>query len=286
MGCGSSSQQEGASSPRTLEDEKNAILEEDRKAGKISFLGSIVRAVNEHGDNAKVLLDAATQLQAHNRNLKSFVANLDAIAAHEAMKGGMTGIGCNDKKLIACLCTRTKSQLARTAQQYRKLYDRDLRSDAKGEAGGHYGRLVYHALGSRAQYVSEMIDVACGGFGCNETVLVELFASCTYSELRAGKKARRARSRARDPALRPRPRLSAPRAPLDARPPTPPPPPLAPPPTHTLPSPTPAPPRRRGRGAPTSRSSTASTRSSAPASTTRCASCCCACSRATRRRSR
>ena len=38
------------------------------------------------------------------------------------MKGGVLGLGCNDKKLIAVLCTRTKSQLQRAARKYRALY--------------------------------------------------------------------------------------------------------------------------------------------------------------------
>ena len=48
---------------------------------------------------------------------------------------------------------------------------------------------VYYATASRAQYVSEMITLACGGLGCDETILVETFTTCTTAELRQGKKA-------------------------------------------------------------------------------------------------
>jgi len=41
------------------------------------------------------------------------------------MNGGFLGLGCNDRKLIAALCTRTKPQLQRTRKQYRELYDKD-----------------------------------------------------------------------------------------------------------------------------------------------------------------
>ena len=126
-------------------------------------------------------------MQQHCRKLKSYVATLDATAAYEAMKGGVLGIGCNDKKLIAATCTRTKSQLAKTAQRYRAIYDRDLRQDVKGETGGNYGRMVYYALASRPQYVAEMISLACNGLGCDETILIETFATCTTAELRQGK---------------------------------------------------------------------------------------------------
>ena len=138
---------------------------------------------------SRLLLAAATKLQEHCRNLKNYVANLDAAASYEAMKGGVLGIGCNDKKLIAATCTRTKTQLARTAKRYRAQYDRDLREDVKGETGGNYGRMVYYAMATRPQYVSEMISLACNGIGCDETILIETFASCTTAELRQGKKA-------------------------------------------------------------------------------------------------
>ena len=34
-----------------------------------------------------------------------------------------------------------------------------------------------------------MISLACNGIGCDETILIETFASCTTAELRQGKKA-------------------------------------------------------------------------------------------------
>ena len=43
------------------------------------------------------------------------------VTAHDAMKGGLVGLGCNDEQLIAALCTRTKAQLARTEAKYREL---------------------------------------------------------------------------------------------------------------------------------------------------------------------
>ncbi len=187
MGCCGSTPEEAPIAELASVDEIKAEIaaEQEAEGGKESFLGSILRAVNDHSDDPKIMLDAATRLQEQCRRLKNYVAYLDASEARQAM----SGVGCNDKKLIAALCTRTKSQLGRTAKKYREMYDRDLRKDAKSETGGNYGKLVYYALASREQYAAEMIDLACGGIGCNETVLVELFASCTHAELRAGKKA-------------------------------------------------------------------------------------------------
>ena len=59
-------------------------------------------------------MQCCVKLAEHNARLKQYIAVLDANSAHEAMKGGLVGLGCNDRKLIACLCTRTKSQLSRT----------------------------------------------------------------------------------------------------------------------------------------------------------------------------
>ena len=89
----------------TVDDVKAEIREqaaEEKKAsGKMSFLGSIVTAVEEHPEDAAVLLDAATKLQDHTKKLKTYVATLDATACHAAMRGGMLGIGCDDEQLIA-----------------------------------------------------------------------------------------------------------------------------------------------------------------------------------------
>ena len=78
--------------------------------------------------------------------LKARVAEADAEACHEAMKGGLTGIGCDDKRLVATLCTRTKAALARTAAAYREKYDKDLAEEVKGETSSDYGRMMAYAM--------------------------------------------------------------------------------------------------------------------------------------------
>ena len=69
--------------------------------------------------DAGFLMVSCITLQDNNRKLKEFIATQDARAAYEAMHGGLTGIGCNDRKLIAALCTRTKAQLLRTQAKVR-----------------------------------------------------------------------------------------------------------------------------------------------------------------------
>ena len=153
--------------------------------------GAVLKARKEAGDDAAVLEECCTKLAAYNVQIKSYIAVLDANTAHDAMKGGLIGFGCNDKNLIATLCTRTKPQLARTEAKYRELFDKDIRLEVKGETGSDYGRLMYYAMGTREEYVADMIDVACTAglweFGCNETLLVQVFATHTQEELQAGK---------------------------------------------------------------------------------------------------
>lgn len=82
-----------------------------RSQGLVAELAADPELASEH---AEFLLDACTRIQKNNRKLKGYIATLDAKAAHEAMHGGFLGLGCNDRKLIAATCTRTKAQLQRT----------------------------------------------------------------------------------------------------------------------------------------------------------------------------
>ena len=59
--------------------------------------------------------ECCRKLQKLNATLKDRVAAVDAAMARDAMKGGITGLGCDNRKLIAVLCTRTKASLRRRA---------------------------------------------------------------------------------------------------------------------------------------------------------------------------
>ena len=60
---------------------KDRDAEERKTSGKMSCLGSIVIAVEEHPGNAAVLLDAATKLQEHTKKLKTYVATASRIVS-------------------------------------------------------------------------------------------------------------------------------------------------------------------------------------------------------------
>ncbi|KAH8072189.1 hypothetical protein JL720_11231 [Aureococcus anophagefferens] len=109
------------------------------------------------------------------------------------MNPGLTGIGCDDRKLIAALCTRTKASLERTKVAYRAKYDKDLAKDVKGETkgwftGSDYGRMMSYALSTPENYVADVIHAACHGMGCDEEALIELCLTRSPEQLAAGKK--------------------------------------------------------------------------------------------------
>jgi hypothetical protein len=157
------------------------------KPGDATFISSVLKARAEAGEDAAVMLDCCKRLQAHNRRLKEYVAIYDCETVNEAMNGGFLGMGCNDAKLIACLLTRTKSQLQLSKKKYRDLYDKDLRAEVEGETGGAYRKLMHFALASPEQYIADIIDKACVGMGCDEVALLEVFVTHTQAELQAGK---------------------------------------------------------------------------------------------------
>ena len=162
------------------------------KAKSTTFIGTIIKARGKVPENAEVMADCCTRLQAYNSRVKEYLAIYDCEAVNEAMNGGFMGLGCNDNKLIAALCTRTKAQLQRTKKTYRDKYDKDMREEVMDETGGSYKRLLYFILPSPEQYIADIIDMACNEasileFGCDEICLLECFVTHTQEELQAGK---------------------------------------------------------------------------------------------------
>ena len=74
-------------------------------------------------------------------------------------------------------------------KRYRALYDKDAREEVKSETAGYYGKMISFAMLSKRDYVAEMFDKATSGWGCDETILVELFVMCEQSWLQEGKAA-------------------------------------------------------------------------------------------------
>ena len=84
------------------------------KPGNETFISSVLKARMEAADNAATMKDCCIRLQAHNRKLKEYVAVYDCQTIKGAVDEAGWFSGANDRKLIAALFTRTKSQLQRT----------------------------------------------------------------------------------------------------------------------------------------------------------------------------
>ena len=165
----------------------------EAKPGSDTFISSVLKARADCADDDAIMADCCTRLQAYNRRLKEYISIYDAQTVNEATNGGFLGLGCNDTKLIAALCTRTKSQLQRTCKQYRNLYDKDMRAEVDDETSGGYKKLMWYALAAADEYIADIIDRACDvaligpDLGCDETALLEVFVTHTQAELQAGK---------------------------------------------------------------------------------------------------
>ena len=173
-----------ADAPQVIADEASRLAN--------TTVARIVAAKGELSDPA-VVKECCVRLQKINGMLKTRIAEADATAAYEAMRPGLTGIGCNDKKLIGALCERTKSALERTRKAYRAKYDKDLAKDVNGETkgwftGSNYGKMMAFALSSPENYVADIIHHACHGMGCDEEALIELCLTRSPEQLAAGKK--------------------------------------------------------------------------------------------------
>ena len=107
--------------------------------------------------------ECCRKLQKLNATLKDRVAAVDAAMARDAMKGGVTGLGCDNRNLIAVLCTRTKASLERTKKAYREKFDADLAKDVREKTGSDYGRMMAYALAAPDAYVADIIHAACHG---------------------------------------------------------------------------------------------------------------------------
>ena len=175
-----------AAAPQVLVDESTRLAN--------STVARIVKASKGGSlSDPTIKKQCVEKLQKINGELKGRIADADALAAHEAMKSGITGaLGCDHTKLISVLCTRTKAALQRTRQAYRKAYDKDLAkevaSETSGVLGSNYGKMMSYALDGPEEYVADLIHAACHGMGCDEGALIELCLTRSPEQLAAGKK--------------------------------------------------------------------------------------------------
>eukprot|EP00629_Pelagomonadales_sp_RCC1024_P005890 CAMPEP_0119296484 /NCGR_PEP_ID=MMETSP1329-20130426/50594_1 /TAXON_ID=114041 /ORGANISM="Genus nov. species nov., Strain RCC1024" /LENGTH=819 /DNA_ID=CAMNT_0007297417 /DNA_START=138 /DNA_END=2593 /DNA_ORIENTATION=+ len=164
------------------------VLQDERARLENTTVARIVKAQGSLKD-PEVVRECCRRLQKINGLLKDRIAESDAQMARDAMKAGLKGaFGCDNRKLISVICTRTKAALERTKAAYRRKFDKDLAKDMKSETGSDYGKMMAYAMAAPDAYVADVIHAACHGMGCDEEALIELIMTRSPEQLAAGKK--------------------------------------------------------------------------------------------------
>jgi len=91
---------------------ENQVFQDEGTRLANTTVARIVAAKGSLSD-PEVKKECCQRLQKLNATLKDRVAAVDATMAHDAMKGGVTGLGCDNRKLIAVLCTRSRGGCSR-----------------------------------------------------------------------------------------------------------------------------------------------------------------------------
>ena len=119
--------------------------------------------------------------------------SLDFIAMDDAKKirKACKGLGTNDTELIQIITTRSKSQLARVDNAFRRKYDISIREQIADETSGSYKDFLLAMIQDKAQVDALLFDKAMKGWGTSEELLCELCATRTATELKAASKAYR-----------------------------------------------------------------------------------------------
>ncbi|CAF0882774.1 unnamed protein product [Brachionus calyciflorus] len=115
----------------------------------------------------------------------------------ECIRDAIKGFGTREYVIIELLCTKESAEIEILKQAYKKLFDRDLEEDIKGEEDGPLGRLFRSiATGDRPSGYSvdfilaqkeaqELFDAGEGKLGTDETEFVRILASRSFAQLKA-----------------------------------------------------------------------------------------------------
>ena len=161
------------------------------------FEGDFQKAVSQYLTRDAVGYADSSGLLADGKDLgrlrEEANAALDYIAMDDAKKirKACKGFGTNDTELISILTSRSKAQLARIDDMYRRKYDISIREQIDDETSGSYKDFLLAMVKDKAQVDAELFDEAMKGFGTNDELLCELCATRTATELREASKAYR-----------------------------------------------------------------------------------------------
>lgn len=93
------------------------------------------------------------------------------------------GFGTDDDALTDILCNRSKEQIARINEVYKKLYETSLLEQVKDECSGDYKRFLVQMISDQATADADSLFKAMDGMGTTERVLSEIIVTNTNAEL-------------------------------------------------------------------------------------------------------
>ena len=95
----------------------------------------------------------------------------------------LQGWGTDDDKLTDILCFRTKPQLARINEQYKKKFGQTLLDQVRAECSGDYRHFLEMMIAGPIEAKCNALNEAMVGLGTNERVLSEIIVTATNAEL-------------------------------------------------------------------------------------------------------
>jgi len=112
------------------------------------------------------------------------------------LRNAMSGVGTDEKALVAVICTKDKHEMEMVKRAYNSLYDRDLIKDLESETSGDFRRIMVSlaSAGRDEKPVDEelattdardLYEAGEGAWGTDEGTFNRIFAGRSFPQLRA-----------------------------------------------------------------------------------------------------
>ena len=108
-----------------------------------------------------------------------FLAEIDADKIQAACKG----LGTDDTALTGVLCCRSKEQIGRINEVYKKKYGSTLLDQIRSETSGDYKRFLKQMIADKTTADADSLFKAMDGAGTTERVLSEILVTATNAEI-------------------------------------------------------------------------------------------------------
>eukprot|EP00824_Muranothrix_gubernata_P000399 TRINITY_DN1045_c0_g1_i2.p2 TRINITY_DN1045_c0_g1~~TRINITY_DN1045_c0_g1_i2.p2 ORF type:complete len:630 (+),score=168.20 TRINITY_DN1045_c0_g1_i2:24-1892(+) len=106
-------------------------------------------------------------------------ADFDALFLREAMRG----LGTNDAQLIEILTHRTPEQRTFLIKAYKDDYGTSLKKSVAGDTSGNYGNFLMALATEPPLFDAKCLHKAMAGLGTKESVLIEILATRTNTQI-------------------------------------------------------------------------------------------------------